>query len=259
MSSILDALRKLEQEKATREKTSSASSVRELALEPEPDLDGDRRRRTAPVRTLFLLLGGALVTVGIGAGVVAAAVMVSRRDAPVQRVTAAAPSQPTTQTTTVQPVHVAALDTAEPESTEPEPLQVASATPPKPAAPKKSVAPPKAVPPPEPVAAAPKSAVANPQPATDSDAIPAQPATETDIEKLPILSESERVRLGLPPLKINIVGIPSTRNPRASALINMQKVYVGENIPGTSARLMDVNLRGVSLNVNGRRYFLSRR
>ncbi len=79
------------------------------------------------------------------------------------------------------------------------------------------------------------------------------------MEKQPILSEAVRVRLGLPPLKINIVGIPNNRNPRASALINMQKVYVGETIPGTSARLMDVSLRGVSVDVNGQRYFLSRR
>ncbi len=262
MSSILDALRKLEQEKATREQSVASTPVRELALEPELDLSGERRRRSSPAKTAFLLLGGGLVTVGIGAGVVAAAVMVSRRDAPVQRVAASPPSQAAALSTTVKPVQVAAPDD-ELDAAESKPVKVASAAAPKQVTAKKPEAQPKPAPGPAPATA--KLEPALPAPEKPSNAVkndpppPASTAAGIDIEKLPILSESVRVRLALPPLTINIVGIPNSRNPRASALINMQKVYVGENIPGTSARLIDVSLRGVSVDVNGQRYFLSRR
>jgi hypothetical protein len=260
MSSILDALRKLEQEKATREQAAASTPVRELAL--EPDLELERGSSSSPAKTAFLVIVGLLVILGIGAGATAASMIVLRSDTPVQQVATTAPSGPTeTTTTTIKPVEVA--PETSPVATEPKPAKVASAAPPKqivakkPEPPAKVTTPPATVAPkPEPPPIAPLP-VANTASETPSASTGAKP--ETDIEKLPILSEAVRVRLGLPPLKINIVGIPSNRNPRASALINMQKVYVGENVPGTSARLVDVNLRGVSLDVNGQRYFLSRR
>lgn len=79
---------------------------------------------------------------------------------------------------------------------------------------------------------------------------------EVNLSALPTLSESERLRLDLPKLKINIVGLPTKRQPHPSALINLNKVYVGENIPNTDARLIAVELRGVGIEVNGRKYFL---
>lgn len=262
MSSILDALRKLEQEKAGREKSASTTPVRELMLNPEDiDLPEARRRGSSPAKLGVLLLSGVLVTLGIGAGVVAAAMMVSRREAPVQKLAVTPPPAPVT--TTIKPVQVdAAVD--EPKETAP-PAKVVVATAPKQVSvPKVETQPKSAL---APAAATP--AVINPRPADvpaqskpeaaqPVAAASAKPQATTDIDKLPVLSEAERVRLGLPPLTINIVGIPNSRNPRASALINMQKVYVGENIPGTSARLMDVGLRGVCVDVNGQRYFLPR-
>jgi hypothetical protein len=213
-----------------------------------------------------MFFGGALVLLGIGAGVVAAAVMVSRRDTPVQPKVVAAippPHQSQTDTTTLKPVQAPAAEETRGDATESKPIKVASAAPPKVVTPKK------AEPQPKSAVAPPTPAILSPQPAappaiakaeTSPVAVEPTPAkpTENEMDKLPILSESERVRLGLIPLKINIVGIPNNRNPRASALINMQKVYVGETIPGTSARLVDVSLRGVSLSINGTRYFLSR-
>ncbi|MFA6243064.1 MAG: hypothetical protein WC655_19155 [Candidatus Hydrogenedentales bacterium] len=77
-----------------------------------------------------------------------------------------------------------------------------------------------------------------------------------NLSALPTLSESERLRLDLPKLNINIVGLPTKRQPHPSALINLNKVYVGENIPNTDARLIAVELRGVGIEVSGRRYFL---
>lgn len=79
---------------------------------------------------------------------------------------------------------------------------------------------------------------------------------DLDLNVLPILSESERVRLGLPPMQVNIVGLPTKRQPRPSALINYEKVYLGEYISNTNARLVDVELRGVGLSVGGQLYFL---
>ena len=258
MSSILDALRKLEQEKAVRERTDEPVSVRELTLEPEFG-DDSRHAGPAPLKAVILALGALLVVVGIGAGLIAAGTMVARHDTPVQRVVATAPAPQKQLTTTVKPVQVAAnakvpVPSAPTASAVPPPKPAPAKKPDPPAAPK-SAAPPvaPAVKPAPPVA--PPAAPA----AVPAKEAPAAPVGETDIDKLPILSESVRVRLGLPPLKINIVGIPNSRNPRASALINMQKVYVGETVPGTSARLLDVNLRGVSLDINGQRYFLSRR
>lgn len=263
MSSILDALRKLEQEKAGREKSGSATSVRELMLDPDDiDLPETRRRGSSPAKLGFLLVSGVLVTLGIGAGAVAAAMMVARREAPVQKLAVTAP-QTAPVTTTIKPVQVdAAMD--EPKEAAP-PAKVAVAVSPK----QMSVPKVETQGKPAPAPAAPTPAVINPRPselpaqpkpeaAQPVAAAPAKPQAATDIDKLPLLSESERVRLGLPPLTINIVGIPNSRNPRASALINMQKIYVGENIPGTSARLMDVSLRGVCVDVNGQRYFLPR-
>jgi hypothetical protein len=170
-----------------------------------------------------------------------------------------APQQAQTNTT-VQPVDVPDAP-KENVAAETKPVKVVTAAPketqskkPEPAAPKPKPETTPAVKP----AAAPVVVATNTKPAAEAPAEAAKSA-EDEIDKLPILSESVRVRLGLPALKINIVGIPNNRNPRASALINMQKVFQGETIPGTSARLMAVDLRGVVLDVNGQRYFLPRR
>ncbi|NUM55500.1 MAG: hypothetical protein HUU46_17770 [Candidatus Hydrogenedentes bacterium] len=263
MSSILDALRKLEQEKAVREQAAPTTPLQELTLEPELELGRERAGASSIVRMGFLVVVGVAVLGGIGAGLFAGASIFLRREAPVGQVAAKAPVEAAAVTTTVKPVDVAPVaDDAEPEKQVP--VKVASAAVPKPTPTKKAdVAPKPAAPAPAPAKPAPPV-----QPAQTTVAATVTPSNaegtakadiETDVEKLPILSESVRVRLGLPALKINIVGIPNNRNPRASALINMQKVYVGENIPGTSARLMDVSLRGVALDINGQRYFLSRR
>jgi hypothetical protein len=113
-----------------------------------------------------------------------------------------------------------------------------------------------------------------PEPELAKTGIPAEPAPETeippapdysdapigevDLRTLPMLSESERIRLGLPPLKINIVGLPTKRQPRPSALINFEKVYLGEYIKNTNARLIAVELHGVGIEVAGHRYLMEK-
>lgn len=259
MSSILDALRKLEQEKATREEVAAATRVRQLALEQDYDFDRDREPKSY-TKAIIVSVVALLVLVSIGAGATAAVSIGLRRNEPIQQQVASAvpvsppaPQQPQTNTT-VQPVDVPDAP-RESVAAETKPVKVVTAAPKETPVKKSEPAAPK--PKPETTTAAKAAAVpivvaTNTKPASEAPA-------EDDIDKLPILSESVRVRLGLPALKINIVGIPNNRNPRASALINMQKVFQGETIPGTSARLMAVDLRGVVLDVNGQRYFLPRR
>ena len=264
MSSILDALRKLEQEKATREEVAPASPVRQLTLEPDYDLDRDREPKSY-TKAILISVVALLVLVSIGAGATAAVSIGMRRNEPIQQQVASAvpvapPAAQQSQTnTTVQSVAVPDAP-KEGVAEETKPVKVVTAAPKE--TPAKRPEPAAAKPKPEPAPVV-KPAVA---PVVASKAAPENNASvdvvkslEDEIEKLPILSESVRVRLGLPALKINIVGIPNNRNPRASALINMQKVFQGETIPGTSARLMAVDLRGVVLDVNGQRYFLPRR
>jgi len=259
MSSILDALRKLEQEKATREEVAPASAVRQLTLEPDYDLDRDREPKSY-TRAILISAVALLVLVSIGAGATAAVSIGMRRNEPIQQQVASAvpvsppPAPPSPTITTVQPVGVpdAAKEKA---AAETKPPKIVTAAP-KEAPEKKVETPPK----PKPIEKPAAAPMVVPKAAPEKDAtVDVVKSLEDEIDKLPILSESVRVRLGLPALKINIVGIPNNRNPRASALINMQKVFQGETIPGTSARLMAVDLRGVVLDVNGQRYFLPRR
>ncbi|MCC6696669.1 MAG: hypothetical protein IT365_13650 [Candidatus Hydrogenedentes bacterium] len=78
------------------------------------------------------------------------------------------------------------------------------------------------------------------------------------------LSESERIREGLPKPQINVLVPPSDQNPRGYALINSEKVYVGDRIPETGDAptqanskeivLKDVDLDGIIVERDGRGY-----
>lgn len=81
----------------------------------------------------------------------------------------------------------------------------------------------------------------------------AAPDTEMDVFSLPVLKESDKARLGMGNLRINMLK-PASRNvPYASAVINLRPVYVGERIPNTSATLVAVDPRGkgIALEIEG--------
>src|SRR5690606_18395835 len=80
-----------------------------------------------------------------------------------------------------------------------------------------------------------------------------------DLNSLPIMSESDRLRLGLPEITINIVGTASARNPRPSAMINYKRVMVGEFIPSTNAKLIGVDVKGIGISVSGTQFFIPKR
>ena len=82
------------------------------------------------------------------------------------------------------------------------------------------------------------------------------PGTPADLSLLPVLTNSQRTELGIPELTINFVGMPTKRQPRPSALINLKKVYVGERIPGTNARLIGVEMHGIAIEANGQQFFV---
>ncbi|HQH67784.1 MAG TPA: hypothetical protein PK166_05260 [Candidatus Hydrogenedentes bacterium] len=100
----------------------------------------------------------------------------------------------------------------------------------------------------EPVAAP----VSRKTPAISQDA----PSGEVDIMTLPELTDSERRRLQLPEITVNVVGRPSKYRPQPSAMINFSRVVLNEFIPGTNARLIGVSLHGIGIQVGQERYFV---
>ncbi len=88
---------------------------------------------------------------------------------------------------------------------------------------------------------------------------PVSKETISDPTVLPILTPSEQARLGLPRLRVNFVSRNSSRSPQPYALINYNKVYVGEMIPETNAMLIGVSVQGVGIDVGGQKYFVPAR
>lgn len=273
MSSILDALRKLEQEKSSLEQPQGAN-LRELTFEPEYEIGPSHVRARGAGGTIGYVIAGTVIVAGIVAGAVTVAMMMSDRstERPIQVAAAAPPSEPASAPANMQTVvtPLGVLDDELPVETAPpsKPVIVAArtVTPTKTEAPKVKEKPKAemAVEKPEVEKALepsplPSLPITQPDPPAEVPAVAPPASGKINFDTLPVLTETDRIRLELPPLQINIVGIPNARNPRASALINMQKVYVGENIPSTQARLLDVDLRGIAIDVRGSRYFVSRR
>jgi hypothetical protein len=72
-----------------------------------------------------------------------------------------------------------------------------------------------------------------------------------DINTLPRLGQTERERLGLGELRLNVLRAASPSQPEGLAIINLKKVYVGEAIPGTNARLIAVQTRAIAIEIDG--------
>jgi hypothetical protein len=70
-----------------------------------------------------------------------------------------------------------------------------------------------------------------------------------------VMTDATRRQLGLPELEIIFVAQGEDPS-RSMALINHQKVYINDVIPGTPARVTDIQIRGVEIEVGGQRYFL---
>ncbi len=84
-------------------------------------------------------------------------------------------------------------------------------------------------------------ALKEPQPVVDIEALAQHP-----------LRERDRQRLGLTGFQINMLQPASKNRPYASAIINLNQVYLGEMIPRTNAKLIALDgLRGIVIEVQG--------
>ena len=72
-----------------------------------------------------------------------------------------------------------------------------------------------------------------------------------DINALPRLGQNERERLGIGELRLNVLREASPSQPEGLAIINLKKVYAGEMIPGTNARLLAVQSRAIAIEIEG--------
>lgn len=112
-------------------------------------------------------------------------------------------------------------------------------------------------------AAAPAEAAPMPSTAPEESAtVPEEaPVARTDpgpvnLRELPLLRNSERVQYGLEDLRLNMIREATPQRPEAMAIINLNKVYVGEMVPATGARLIAVERHGVGIEVGGKRFYV---
>jgi hypothetical protein len=93
-----------------------------------------------------------------------------------------------------------------------------------------------------------RTQAADPEPANE---------VETDIRRLPPLTDTVRAQYDIPEIRINMLKQSDQRQTVASALIDYNKVYVGEPIPNTRGRahLVGVDIRGIAVEIDGNRFY----
>jgi hypothetical protein len=81
-----------------------------------------------------------------------------------------------------------------------------------------------------------------------------------DIRTLPMLTRSERSQYRLEGLTINMLNEASATRPLGNALINLEKIFIGETLPGSNATLVDVKSHGIAIEIMStrQRYYLPR-
>jgi hypothetical protein len=93
-----------------------------------------------------------------------------------------------------------------------------------------------------------------PYPSSSAVPTPSAPAArkssgQVHVDGLPRLSSQDRARLGLDGVRLNVLRPADKDQPDALAIINLKKVYVGETIPGTRARLIGVVSSGIGIEI----------
>ncbi len=271
MSSILEALKKLEADK----------NAQHMAIqEPEPVYTSDQmaqsllgnyadstssRGRQSPV---LLVLGGALfTTLLIGVSVALAVFVLREVQTPQQN--AAIPAPATLAALTPGPPPAATADEKEaeiPSEEEVAPLKVATAvevpkpkTKPKPAPEPQPEREETMVVTPVPVVSEVRYEPYIPKPAESTAREESAPVPD-DIRTLPMLSRSDRAQYRLDGLTINMLNEASPTRPLGNALINLEKIFIGETLPGSNATLIDVKSHGIAIEIMStrQRYYLPR-
>lgn len=315
MSSILDALKKVEQEKAEANGAEEKPFSHETA---EQDLLGDRPTRAGTLSRLspvFIAVAG-IVLVGVVVAVsVSVAILLTRPAASPTQVAqqtlapAIQPAVPLVSHPAPQPQPTASpTEPVTPPAPTPQPapqVVVAAVPPPAPQSPAPPAAPPAPAPvttlspqtPQQPleVPAIAKSEEPLPEttgvrtkvakrtekpkpgvmrlgeapvqsvppegasePSAEPKATPARAPIPVDLLTLPVLKESDKERLGLGDIRINMVRPANRAHPYASAIINLQPVHIGEHIPDTAAVLIGVDTRAVAIEIrsSGERFHI---
>ena len=302
MSSILDALKKLEEEKAAKRAKEGGGRPPVESMTPLPDMHRAPHNVTNAAsmnpRALMLGIGAmsiALVAISVTVSVFllrpstpavvaqappAALPVAAPAPAPVEVVPApveTAPAVPAPEAVAPKPAAPlapqAAPETAEPVAAAPSPApkpEPAPAPAPKPEA--VAVAAPAPEPEPEPMPEpTPLPTVAEltraPEPEPQPEPEPA-PAPESlrpkdvapveDLRALPELRSTDRMRHGLEAMRINFLRESAPQRPAAMAVINLNKIHIGEVIPGTTARLVAVERHGIGIEITstGDRFYV---
>lgn len=275
MSSILEALKKLEADK-------NAQQI--LAEEPEPVIQGGfssspllsrvshptPRENHASSITL-VLAGGIFAVLLIGVSVLLAIVLMqgqAQRTVPENPGPALALIAPTDPPMITPEIPADAPPTEAPiEETTVTPISVtpvaiaAPATPPKP---------PRKEPPPAPVYERAVVEMAPPPadvryepyiPESENTRAGNAPVVPNDIRQLPMLTRNERDQYRLNDIKINMLNVENDLRPLGNAIINLEKVFIGETLPGTNARLVAVENHGIAIEILSTRqqYYIRRR
>lgn len=269
MSSILDALNKLEAEKEGG-KGDQEHISQELA---EKELTGggpfsDRLTiRIKPITFIFLAVASAATLAGASIGIYVIFTGSSPETPPSSNQGAVAPTAPVTrlEATTPEPE---APPVTEPTTNKPSTLAFSET----PGVPDRSQEPDgedmkmaaAIVAPPLPETASnvlEETAPATPReaPLTQEQTPPPPPINPADYVNLPRLTERQLESYGLGSLKLNMVLPAGSDRPRAVAIINMKKVYQGQYIGDSEIKLIhvDKDKRGVAIEIasTGERFF----
>jgi hypothetical protein len=117
-------------------------------------------------------------------------------------------------------------------------------------------APPEAMPP---STAAPDRAPREPEAAVQAPLHQSEiPLSTEELRMLPMLRSAARMRHGLENLKLNVLREAGENRPDGLAIINLNKVYIGERIPETRAILIGVEYRGIGIEIieSGERFYV---
>lgn len=271
MSSILEALKKLEAEKNSSVPFEpigadapdyGSGTLLDTITEPASDT-----RSIAPL--LWVLGGGMFTLMVVGVAVLLLMLLVNRGPSPEVRVaTAPAPVSveedvaPTPVEMVTQAVTIPELtDIAETPSDPPSPSETPAPTP------VLNEAPPKPTPAPPVVISEP---VAESQPVvrtvstgvgeSEISSSPNLAPLPEDIRSLPMLSRAERSQFRLDGVQLNMLNAAGPTRPLGNAFINLEKVFVGEFLPGTNAKLIEVTSHGIAVEIQStrQRYYIPR-
>jgi hypothetical protein len=273
MSSILDALKKLEAEKANAGRAPARLWPKKSVVPPVPDRREPERPAPSPahnritihITPMSVVLGAIVVGMLPLTAFLGASVLVARSNAEwmqfVRTVTkdATLPVAPASELPGPPPGSRSALAQAGAPAKPPGPKTPAPKADPKPAQLERTSNLIQSTPLPNldlmasaaPAAASPPRRPDNKPAAALPGPTPKKLEGPIDLYSLPFLKETDKERLGLAKLQVNMVS-PATKNkPQPSAIINLQPVNIGDRIADTKATLIAVDRTAIAIEVDG--------